>query len=108
MVNMSKSRIRNLFGKFSFKKAVWLSPIIYLMHIIEEAVFGFYKFMNKHREEDMTLQIFLIANMMIMLGYIFLITLFTLKPIRLNAFFVLALLSAAQFFNTFFPFCVVR
>ncbi|MFX1376428.1 MAG: HXXEE domain-containing protein [Promethearchaeota archaeon] len=92
-----------MLSNISFKKAIWLSPIVYLFHIIEEAVFGFYKFMNKHLgggENDLIS--FLLANMIIMAVYIILNIIFTLQPYRFNAFFVLTLLAAAQFFNAFY------
>lgn len=99
---MNKLKIKDFSKKISFKKAIWLAPLIYLFHFLEELVFGFYEFMNIHLGGDFNLIAFIIANMLIMSAYIFLIALFTFRPSRLNAFFVLTLISAAQFFNAFY------
>ncbi|MFX1275316.1 MAG: HXXEE domain-containing protein [Promethearchaeota archaeon] len=101
---MSISKIKTTLDKVPFKKAVWLAPILYLFHMIEEAVFRFYDFVAIHRGLSVNFGLpgFLIANMFIMLVYIVLLILFTLRPNRANAFFVLTLFTAAQFFNAFF------
>jgi len=99
---MSKSIITNLISKIPFKKIIWLAPVIYLFHFIEELIFGFYVFMNNHLGGDTNLISFIIVNILIMSAYFFLIAIFTFRPTRLNAFFVLTLLTAAQFFNAFY------
>ena len=98
MKNMNDSKIKSILEKLPFKKAVWLAPIIYFFHFLEEAVFGFYTFFGGNA----TLIQFIIANSIIMSVYLILLVLFTLRPNRLNAFFVLTLIAAAQFFNTFY------
>ncbi len=96
------NEIKSFFRNLSFKKVIWLAPVLFLFHIIEESVFGFYIFMNKYRGWDSTLESFLITNMLIMIVYLFLISLFTIYPNRVTVFFALGGLLAAQFFNAFF------
>jgi len=99
---MSKPKIKSFFSSLTFKKVIWIAPVLYLFHIIEEAVFGFYIFMNKYRGGNSTYESFLISNTLIMIVYLILISLFTIYPNRVTAFFNLAGLLAAQFFNAFF------
>lgn len=102
MINTSTSNIKQKFSNLLFKKAIWFAPIIYFFHFIEELVFGFYEFMNSHLGGDVNLISFIIANALIISAYFILILLFVILPTRLNAFFVLTLFAAAQFFNSFY------
>lgn len=58
--------------------------------------------MNNHLGGDGNLIGFIIANSLIMSAYFIIIIIFALLPSRLNAFFVLTLFAAAQFFNAFY------
>ncbi|MFX1275315.1 MAG: HXXEE domain-containing protein [Promethearchaeota archaeon] len=101
---MSKFSIENLFHNFTFKKAIWFSPLIFVIHIIEEGVFGFSNYIYRHFGVDLSLINFLITYLFIIIVYIILLILFTLQPNRTNAYFILTLLAAAQFSNAFFHF----
>ncbi|NHI93218.1 MAG: HXXEE domain-containing protein [Candidatus Lokiarchaeota archaeon] len=98
---MSDSKIKDFFSNITFRKAIWFAPLIYLMHMIEEAVLGFYVFMNVHHGTNVTLVGFLLANMMIMIMYLIVITTFTVYSKPITAFFALLGITAAQFFNAF-------
>ncbi|MFX1237819.1 MAG: HXXEE domain-containing protein [Promethearchaeota archaeon] len=93
---MNESRIKNFFNNFTFKKMIWFAPVLYFFHILEEALFGFYIFINEPFES------FLLMNIVLMIVYIFAISLFTLYSNRVTAFFALGGLVAAQFYNAFF------
>lgn len=94
--------MKNIFSDLPPERLAWIAPFLYLAHIIEEASLGFYNYMNKYRGTTGTLVDFLIANGILMIGYILILTMFSLYPNRLTAFIGLAALLAAQFFNAFF------
>ncbi len=99
---MNQLGLKNIFSDLPPERLAWLAPLVYLAHIIEEAAFGFYNFMNKYRGGSGTLGQFLIMNGILMIAYIIIITMFTVYTNRLTAFISLAALLAAQFFNAFF------
>ncbi|UCD01927.1 MAG: HXXEE domain-containing protein [Promethearchaeota archaeon] len=99
---MNESKMKNFINYFTYKRAVWLAPLFYLLHIIEEAVFGFHIFMNKYRGWNTNMLQFLIMNAIIMIVYLILIIIVTIYPNRVTVFFQLTGLLAAQFFNAFF------
>lgn len=102
VIKTSKLGLKDFFSDMTLKKLVWFAPLVYLAHIIEEATFGFFNFVNKYQGTHATLVDFLIGNGILMIGYILIITLFTFYPNRFTAFISLSLLLAAQFFNAFF------
>jgi len=99
---MSKARQKGFFTSLTFKKAIWLAPVLYLFHIIEEGAFGFHVFMTTYRGQDLTFEGFIIVNAVIMLSYFLMNGIFTIYSNRLTAFFALGGIIAAQFFNAFF------
>ena len=73
-------------------------PVMYFFHFLEELALGFYTFVNPNA----TWVQFVIANSFIFAVYFVLLILFTLQTTKMNAFFVLTLSAAAQFFNAFY------
>ena len=91
--------MKNIFSDFNFKKAVWIAPILYAIHLFEETITGFYLWMNKVRGMNFSVVDFLLVNSMLMLFYLALLTTFTLRPKRSIGLLVLAWLITAQFAN---------
>jgi len=100
---MNDSKIISVLNKISFKKAIWLAPVLYIIHFSEELTLGFYLFQQRNRGYNIPLEIFVGGNILILLLlYVLNLTYFTHRPTKLNAFIVLLVFSAAQFANTFF------
>jgi len=98
---MSDLRDNHFLNAINFKRAVWMAPAAYFVHIIEEASFGFHQFVSDNLGAEMSLQRFIVVNSVIMAVYVVLASLYTLQPNKLTANLFLILVLSAQFANTF-------
>lgn len=98
---MSESKIKNFFSNLKFKKVIWLAPLLYLIHFLEELFGGFWIFLNDYQGANHTALSFTLVNVGIMIAYLVIISVFTKWPNRSTAFIALTWLATAQFFNAF-------
>ncbi|MFX0071940.1 MAG: HXXEE domain-containing protein, partial [Candidatus Hermodarchaeota archaeon] len=99
---MNGLKIKNSFSNFSFKKAIWLAPIAYLVHLIEEASFGFYKWSNKYFNDNLTFGQWLLFNCILMGIYFLLIIIYNIWPNQATGLIVLTAFLTVQFHNAIF------
>ncbi|GAG62896.1 unnamed protein product, partial [marine sediment metagenome] len=69
---MNQSKFKSFYNDFTFRKAIWLAPLAYAVHQIEEIVFGFTIWREKYLNASQTLPIpvFFAILMAVYLAYI--------------------------------------
>ena len=95
---MNQSKIKRFYNDFTFRKAIWLAPLAYIIHQIEETVFGFTIWREKyfHASQTLPIPVFFAILMAVYLAYIIIHNLWSN---RVTAWFVLAAILAMQFHN---------
>ncbi len=95
---MNQSKIKRLYNDFTFRKAIWLAPLAYALHQIEETVFGFTIWREKylHASQTLPIPVFFAILMGVYLAFILI---HNLWPNKVTAWFVLAAILAMQFHN---------
>ena len=95
---MSESKIKKIFSKITFRKAIWFAPLAYAVHQIEETVFGFTIWREKylHASQTLPIPVFFAILMAVYLVYIII---HNLWPNKVTAWFVLVVILAMQFHN---------
>ncbi len=102
MIKMSESKNRALLSNFTYRKALWLVPIAFLIHLIEEIAFNFWEWESNYLGTDTTFDFFIIFNLILMVLYFVLIILHHFWTNRPTALICLIAFLGVQFHNAIY------
>lgn len=98
---MNVEAVPRYLGRLSYRQAIWLAPLAYAVHIVEEAQ-QFPTWASTHFAAGFTTAQFVKNNLIVMAALIALTLLVTLHPRRWTALLHFFQLSAGLFHNAFF------
>ena len=97
---MNESKYKNILNNLTYRKALWLTPLAFLIHLIEEIVFEMWEWESKFLGQDnFTRDEFLTFNFILMVLYFLFISLHHFWSNRPTALFVLIGILTLQFQN---------
>ncbi len=102
MIKMSESKNKTILSNFTFRKVLWLVPIAFLIHLIEEIVFKFWEWESNYIGTDTTFDFFIMFNLILMVLYFVLIILHHFWSNRPTALISLFGFLGVQFHNAIY------
>ena len=102
MIKMSESKNKTILSNFTYRKALWLVPIAFLIHLIEEIAFNFWEWEINYLGAEWPFSDFIIFNLILMVLYFVLIILHHFWTNRPTALIALIAFLGVQFHNAIF------